>query len=285
MGEKVSSQVLQNSNADSAADVLLEIDNHIAVIRLNRPHAMNAFTASMGDQWSEAYQRCDEDDRIRAIVVTGNGRAFCAGADMSGGASTFDSQREMDFSSNPVLPAYKLRKPVIAAMNGHAVGLGFSLALQCDFRIAADEGKYGLLQVTRGVLADGCTHWLLPRLVGMEKALEIMLLGDKMSGATLVDRGLAMRSAPADQVLSSAMELAGKLASGSAPLVAAMAKQLMWRSFEMTVDAMEEQETRWLHHSMGKPDAVEGGAAYFERRSPVWCGSVSGEWPEATDDT
>jgi enoyl-CoA hydratase/carnithine racemase len=199
---------------------------------------------------------------------------------MSGGGGTFDRQSDMDFSSNPVFPAYKLRKPVIAAMNGHAVGLGFSLALQCDFRIAANEGKYGLLQVTRGVLADGCTHWLLPRLVGMERALEIMLLGEKMNGVTLVDRGLAMRSVSADQVLPSAMNLAGKLASGSAPLVTAMAKQLMWNSFEMTVDAMEEKETRWLHHSMGKADAVEGGTAYVEKRLPVWCGSVSGEWPE-----
>jgi enoyl-CoA hydratase/carnithine racemase len=267
-------------DSQAPADILLEIDKHVAVIRLNRPESMNTFTRAMGEQWTEAYRRCDADDQVRVIIVTGNGRAFCAGADMSGGAATFDKQTDMNFSSNPIMPAYKLRKPVIAALNGHAVGLGFSLALQCDFRIAAHEGKYGLLQVTRGVLADGTTHWLLPRLVGMEKALEIMLLGEKMTGPALVEMGLARSSVPADEVLPAAMALAEKLAAGSAPLVAAMAKRLMWQSLDMTIDAMTEKETRWLHHTMGSPDAVEGGMAYFEQRPPVWSGSVSDEWPE-----
>ncbi len=252
----------------------------VALIRLNRPEAMNAFTGQMGTEWTDAYERCDADDSIRAVVVTGNGKAFCAGADMSGGADTFDSQDDMDFSSCPVLPAWELRKPVIAAMNGHALGLGFSQALQCDFRIAADEGKYGLLQLRRGVLADGCTHWLLPRLIGMERALEVMLLARRMSGQELVSKGLAMQSVPAEQVLDTALALAEELASDCAPLVTGMAKRLMWDSAHMTVEDMELRETRWLHHSMGKPDAIEGGMAYFERRAPNWQGSVSSEWPE-----
>ena len=265
---------------EGSPTLLLEVDKHIAVIRLNRSEAMNTFTRGMAELWSDAYRRCDEDDEIRAVVVTGSGRAFCAGADMSAGGATFDTQADMSFSSNPIMPAYKVRKPVIAAMNGHAVGLGFSLALQCDFRIAANEGKYGLLQVTRGVLADGCTHWLLPRLVGMERALEIMLLGEKMSGSTLAEKGLALCSVTRDEVLPRAMALAEKLASNSAPLVAAMTKQLMWRSFDLSIGEMEKVETRWLHHTMGKSDAIEGGNAYFEKRPPVWRGSVSGEWPE-----
>ena len=153
----------------SYTQISLVKSNHIAVITLQRPEQLNAFTGIMGDEWSDAYRQCDADDDIRVIIVTGAGRAFCSGADMSDGPKTFDVQDDMSFSSCPVTPAWTLKKPVIAALNGHAIGLGFSLALQCDFRIVADNAKYGLLQVKRGVLADGCTHWLLPRLTNLER--------------------------------------------------------------------------------------------------------------------
>lgn len=257
-----------------------EVNNHIAVIRLNRPEAMNTFTADMGDAWSDAYRRCDEDDDIRVVVVTGNGRAFCAGADMSAGAATFDKQQDMSFRSNPIKPAYDMRKPVIAAMNGHAIGIGFSLGLQCDFRIVANEAKYGLLQVRRGVLADGCSHWLLPRLVGVEKALEIILCGEYMDGQAMLDNGLASQSVPADQVLATAMRKAESLAQNSSPLIAAMAKRLIWQSLDMSLADMEQKETAWLHHSMGLADAIEGGTAFFEKRAPHWTGSVAKQWPD-----
>lgn len=262
-------------------DLTFEQRGAVAVLRLNRPAAMNAFTGAMGEAWNRAYQRCDQDDSIRAVVVTGNGKAFCAGADMSGGGDTFDSpDAKIPFSSSPVTPAWQLRKPVIAAMNGHAIGLGFSLGLQCDFRIAANEGKYGLVQVRRGVMSDGCSHWLLPRLVGMERALEILLLGRTMSGAELVEKGLAMKSLPAADVFDAAMALAEEISLHSAPLVTAMAKRLAWDSADMSIDEMNHRETAWLLHTMGMPDAIEGGTAFFEKRPPQWTGSVSRHWPE-----
>lgn len=260
--------------------VQFEVDNHIAIIRLNRPEAMNTFTSEMGHAWSAAYQRCDDDDNIRVVVVTGNGRAFCAGADMRAGAATFDEQQDMTFRSTPITPAYQIRKPVIAALNGHAIGIGFSLALQCDFRIVANEAKYGLLQVRRGVLADGCSHWLLPRLVGVEKTLDIILCGDYMDGQCMLANGLASQSVAAEAVFEVAMAKAASLAKNSSPLIAAMSKRLIWESLDMSLDSMEQKETAWLHHSMGLADAVEGGSAFMEKRLPEWSGSVAQQWPD-----
>ena len=254
-----------------AAPLLFDVCDGIAVITLNRPESMNAYTGEMGELWTEAYQRSDADDAIRAVVVTGNGKAFCAGADLSEG-NAFDTPDVDGFSSCPVFPAWRVRKPIIAACNGHAIGLGFSLALQCDFRILANDAQYGLLQVRRGVLADGCSHWILPRLVGMEKALGILLSGRRMNGQQAHAMGLASQSLPADEVLPEAMAMAGELAMHSAPLVMGMAKRLVWSSSQYALDEMAELETRCLLHTMGKADALEGGAAWAEKRSPLWNG-------------
>jgi len=267
----------------SYTQISLVKSNHIAVITLQRPEQLNAFTGTMGEEWSDAYRQCDADDDIRVIVVTGAGRAFCSGADMSDGPKTFDLQDDMNFSSCPVVPAWTLKKPVIAALNGHAIGLGFSLALQCDFRIVADNAKYGLLQVKRGVLADGCTHWLLPRLTNLETALELQLTGCTLNGREMVARNLARQSVPNDQVLETAVQFAALLAQDSSPLVAAMAKQLVWQGLHQSLQEAEQQETRVLHHSMGTADAIEGGIAYVERRTPEWTTSVNELWPESLD--
>jgi enoyl-CoA hydratase/carnithine racemase len=260
--------------------ILFDVNDGIALITLNRPEAMNAFTGEMAEDWTDAYRHCDENDDIKVVIVTGSGTAFCAGADMSGGGNTFDLKEDMSFSSCPVMPAWKVRKPVIAALNGHAIGLGFSLALQCDFRIAALEGKYGLLQVRRGVLADACSHWLLPRLVGMEKALELQLSGRRMSGEELCQSGLAGSCCPRDNVLATAVTMARDMAVNCSPLVMGLAKKLVWDSFAMCVEQMETLETRMLHHTMGNKDAIEGGAAYVERRIPQWSSKVSEDWPD-----
>lgn len=190
----------------------------------------------------------------------------------------------MDFSSCPIIPLYKLKKPVIAAMNGHALGVGFSLAMQSDFRIAALEGKYGLLQVQRGVLADGNMHWLLPRLVGMEKALQFHLLGEKMDGAKLAAMGLVMKAVPAAEVMVEARKIADHLVEKCSPLIVGLAKQLCWQSLDHAADEMEALETRILHYTMGKPDAVEGGTAFAARRAPRWMSSVNSDWPEVNGE-
>lgn len=237
----------------------------------------------MAAEWSQAYRECDADDRVHVIVVTGAGRAFCSGADMSGGASVFDKQDDMSFSSCPVLPAWKVRKPVIAALNGHAIGVGFSLALQCDFRFVAQDAKYGLLQVRRGVLADGCMHWLLPRLTGLENALELLITGKTLNGDEMVAYRLARAAVANDEVLAKAMDFANSLAKNSSPYAAALAKRLVWQSLHQSQEDAEKLETAVLHRSMGSDDAVEGGLAYVERREPVWKTGVTERWPDVLD--
>ncbi|CAH0991708.1 putative enoyl-CoA hydratase echA8 [Sinobacterium norvegicum] len=259
--------------------IKVAIDRGVGVITLNRPEALNTFTGGMGEEWQQAQLALAADDDVRVIVVTGAGAAFCAGADLSGGGDTFDKQEDMSFSSCPITPAYQLKKPVIAACNGHAIGVGFSLALQADFRFLSKQGKYGLLQAQRGVLADGCAHWLLPRLIGMEKALELMLTGQKMTGEQAHEKGLALQVVEADQVLETAMAFAYSLAEKSSPLVVGLAKQLMWQSHDMSAEQMEALETKLLHQSMGLPDAIEGGVAFMERRTPTWTSSINNDWP------
>lgn len=266
------------------SEVSLEVIHHVALIRLNKPERMNTLSQLMIDELNAAYEVCENNDEVRVIVVTGSGRAFCAGADMSGGGDTFNQQADMSFSSCPITPAWKLKKPVIGALNGHAVGVGFGLALQFDFRFVAEDAKYGLLQVRRGVLADCCSHWLLPRMLGTEKALEILLLGRSMKGNDVFAKGLATACCPAEKVLEAAMAFANEMVANSAPVVMAMAKRLVWRSFEMTLHDFEILETNVLHQSMGSADSIEGGMAFFEKREPVWQDTISNGWPRSLQE-
>lgn len=251
----------------------------VATICLNNPAAMNAFSARMAADWQLVFDYCQAQDAVRAVVLTATGSAFCVGADMSAGQDTFAEQEEMDFSSCPVQPLWQLNKPVIAAINGHAIGLGFSLAMQADIKICSDSGKYGLIQARRGVLADGVMHAVLPRLVGLTKALEIVLLGQKMTAEQMLDYGLVNRLCPQVQVLEQAQAMARDIANHCAPLVLGMAKQLLWHSATQSLAEMEQLETSALHHSMKQADAMEGGLAFVERRQPQWTSSVSEAWP------
>jgi len=261
-------------------DIRFDVEDGVAVVTLHRPEHLNSFSGAMGRELGDAYRRCDADDAIRAVVVTGAGRAFCAGADMTAGEETFASQDRSTFSASPVEPpAWEVRKPVIAAMNGHAVGIGLTLALQCDIRIVADEAKYGVLQVRRGVMPDAYSHWTLPRIVGMEKAAWLLLTGTKVTGREAAELGLALRSAPAEEVLPRAMEIARDIAENTAPLSVGVTKKLLWQSPELTAHQVERLETELHHHLMGKPDAIEGAVAYMERRAPRWSLTVSGDWP------
>ena len=235
----------------------------------------------MGRSLGEAYRACDCDDAIRAVVVTGAGDCFCAGADMSGGESTFAKQDAAGFSAagfDP--PAWKVRKPVIAACNGHAVGAGLGLAVQADLRVFANEGKYGFLQSRRGVVTDFAMEYVLPRLVGFERAFELLVRAPRLSGEEAVAWGLAGRSVPATQVLETTMEIARDIATHCAPLPVGLHKQLLWRGLDMSLEELAVLESRALNYSMTTPDAVEGGMAYFERRPPNWSGSVSKDWPD-----
>jgi len=267
-------------------EIQVELEGGVAVITLNRPDARNTLSAGMMDGLGAAYQRCDADDSVRAVVVTGAGDAFCAGADMSGGGETFDAEgKELDFSSCPLsFQAWDVRKPVIAACNGHAIGVGLGIALQADLRIFAEQGKYGFLQNRRGVVADFAAEYLLPRLVGFERAFELLVRAPRLSGVEAAEWGLASRVLPADKVLDAALEIASDMAVNCSPLVMGMHKRLLWRGLDSTLPDLVQMETRALHHSMGTADAVEGGMAWFERRAPQWTASVSEDWPEGLED-
>lgn len=261
--------------------IRFELREGIALITLNRPERLNAFTGTMGRELGEAYRRCDADDAVRAVVLTGAGRAFCAGADLAAGAETFAVQEASDFSAAAVdPPAFALRKPVIAALNGHAIGLGLTLALQCDLRFLAREGKYGVVQVRRGVMPDAYAHWTLPRLVGMARAAEILLTGRRLEGEEAFALGLGSRLLPAAEVLPAALELARDVAENTAPVSVAVTKRLLWESFELSVSQLGERETALHQHLMGREDAVEGALAWIEKRAPRWRLSVSRDFPE-----
>jgi len=267
------------------SDLLFEVDDDgVACITLNRPDAMNAFGGDMPRALSDAYRRCDEDDAIRAVVVTGAGRAFCAGADMSDAARTFSLEGVSDFSAAAVdPPAFRVRKLVVAAVNGHAIGLGLTLAMQCDIRIFAREGKYGIVQVRRGVMPDAYSHYTVLHAVGLARAAELLLTGRTFRGDEIEPLGIASRVLPAEEVLPAALQVARDVARNAAPVSVAVSKRLLWEAPTLGADAIERKETALHHALLPAPDAVEGPMAFAERRPPRWKLRVSKDFPEWPD--
>ncbi len=269
----------------SYQDIQFDIEDGIATITLNRPDHSNAFSGAMGTELGQAYQRCDRDDTVRAVIVTGAGREFCVGADMGSGAATFQSQQRQSFSAGAGIepPAWQVRKPVIAAMNGHAVGIGLTLAMQCDIRLAAIEAKYGFVQVRRGVIPDCYSHWTVPRAVGFARATELFLTGRLFKGDEAAAIGVATQAFASDQVLIEANKIARDIADHTAPLSVAISKRLLWETPALTREQAGHKETELHHHVMGRSDAIEGVMAHLERRPAQWKLSVVDDWPEWPD--
>ena len=263
-------------------DLLCELhDDGVLVATLNRPDTRNAFSAAMGQALGNVYQMADANDAVRVVVVTGTPPAFCAGADFSHGSDVFDKTEITDFRSNPVNPpAWKIRKPVIAAVNGHAIGIGLTLTLHCDLRFMAQDAKYGIVQVRRGVMPDAMSHWTLPRLVGLARAADILLTGRTFNGIEALELGIASRVFANDEVLPQALEVAHDIAINTAPVSVAISKRLLWESFSMTSDDMNQAESALHQHLMGKADAREGVTAFLERREPKWSLTVNENWPK-----
>ena len=262
-------------------DIRFEVHDRVAIITLNRPDRMNAFTGRMADDLGAAYTECDGNDEIRAVVLTGAGRAFCAGADLESGAETFARREESDFSAAGVKPAaWDVRKPVLAAVNGHAVGIGLTLAMQCDIRLVAATAKCGFVHVRRGVLPDAHSHWSVPRAVGFARAAELFLTGRLFSGEEAAQIGLASRALPAAEVLPAALEVAKDIAVNTAPLSVALSKRLLWESRWLARDEIGERETEAHRAVMGRADALEGVMAFLERRTPRWQLSPTKDWPD-----
>jgi enoyl-CoA hydratase/carnithine racemase len=253
---------------------MVEVDDGVAVLTLNRPEKLNAFTGRMGAELGQAYADCDAEEAVRAVVVTGAGRAFCAGADLGPGGDTFGAQGE-GFTASPVRPrAWEVRKPVIAAVNGHAIGIGLTLAMQCDIRLVAEDAKLAFAHVRRGVLPDAQSHWTVPRAIGFARAADLLLTGRTFTGEEAAELGLASWALPADEVLPAACEIASEIAVHTAPQSVALSKRLLWASPALDADDVERLETEFHHVVMGAPDAREGVLAWVERREPRWTGRV-----------
>lgn len=259
------------------ADVVtLAVEDRVAVITLNRPDELNVFSGAMGTLLSAAYARCDADDDIRAVVLTGAGRAFCAGADMNPDANSFAGPGA-GFSAQPLSPpAWEVRKPVIAAINGHAIGIGFTLAMQCDIRYVATTAKLAIPQVRRGVMGDAGAHWTVARAGSRAVAADILLTGRTFSGAEAARLGLASQALETAEVVPAALRAARDIADNCAPLSVALSKRLLW--MDASLDEACDYETRYHHILMGSEDAREGPRAWFERRPPKWSSRVAEQW-------
>ncbi|CAB4863256.1 unannotated protein [freshwater metagenome] len=264
-----------------ADPVQIAVADGVAVITLNRPEKRNAVNGEMIAALCGAYAACDADNDVRVVVLTGAGSAFCAGADLSPGRSPFGAVSDDDgFKSSPVRPrAWEVRKPVIAAINGAAIGIGLSLALQADLRIVATDARLAVLQTRRGVVPDAQSHWVLPRLVGTARAAELLIAGRAITGAQAALWGLANEAVVADTVLAVAMAWATDIAVNVSPLSAAMSKRIMWRGLAEGPEGVDTMERDAHIVLMGRPDAIEGGRAFAEKRQPAWTSSVPADWP------
>jgi enoyl-CoA hydratase/carnithine racemase len=263
--------------------VLYDVSDGVALVTLNRPDAMNAWTPQLSDELSVAMGAADEDDSVRAVVVTGAGKAFCAGADLSGGESGFLGGRPGE-DTRPRRMPHHVRKPVIAAINGHAVGVGITYPMLCDIRIASETAKIQYAMVRRGILPELGSHALLPRVVGFSRAADLLLTGRMILGAEAAELGLVSRALPADQVLSAALEMARDIAVNVAPVSAAVAKQMMWQGINMSVDEMITAEGRLIPKMASLSDSVEGVRAFFEKRAPQWSLSVTADADALIDE-
>lgn len=275
------------------SDILYEVDGPILTITLNRPDKLNAYTAVMGRELEDAFLRADADDDIRAIVVTGAGRGFCAGADISQGADAFDSSdgKSAAFGDSEqggtrragggfVGAIYNCRKPSIAAINGSAVGVGLTLTLPMDIRLAADGAKFGFVFARRGLVPEAGSAWFLPRLVGLPQALDWCLSGRLFQADEALAGGLVKEVLPPQAVLERAQSLAREIAEETAPVSVALTRQMLW-SLSAAPDPWAALAVDGaLAMDLGKgPDVKEGVLSFMERRKPAFQGKVSRDIP------
>ena len=255
----------------------------VAVLTLNRPEHLNAYTAEMGALLSRGIpglrQRRQCPCHRRSPAPDGH---FAPERISRQQRQPFDSPPDDSaFSASPIDPAaFELRKPVIAAVNGHAIGIGLTIALQADMRIVADDAKYGVVQVRRGVTPDCMSHWTLAQLTNLGVAAEVLLTGRTFSGGEAVGWGIANRALPAAEVLDLAMDIARDIATNVAPMSAALCKRLLWDSAinGYTPRQVASLETQLHHRVMGTDDAREGVTAFLERRAPRFSARLSADW-------
>jgi enoyl-CoA hydratase/carnithine racemase len=260
-------------------------------ITLHRPERLNAFDVPMLRELLGAFDRADADDEVRVVIVTGEGRAFCAGADLSGGQGTFDYESQgarpsggtgviRDGGGILTLRIFRSTKPVIAAVNGPAVGVGATMCLPMDIRLAAEGSKFGFVFTARGIVPEAASSWFLPRIVGISKAAEWCYTGRLVGAREALDAGLVRSLHPAGELLDAARELAGEIAANAAPVSVALTRMMLWRMLGASHPMQAHRiDSRAVNYTGRSADAREGISAFFEKREPQWTMRPSVDMP------
>jgi enoyl-CoA hydratase/carnithine racemase len=265
-----------------------EVDGRIALITLNRPDNLNAWTIIMMNELIQSLDIADNDDTVRAIIVTGAGRAFCAGADLSAkkfNVSQEDSDKppvQRDTAGQATLKMFDVKKPIIAAINGPAVGVGITMTLAMDVRIASDDiTKMGFVFNRRGILPEGCSTYFLPRIVGISLASELILTGRLFSSQEALEMGIVSRVVAPEKLMDTARELADEIANNTSAISTALARQMLWKGLgDDHPMASHILESKGLNYMFTSEDCKEGVKSFLEKRSPKFNMKPSRDMPD-----
>lgn len=271
-----------------AEQILIAVQDGVMTVTLNRPERLNAWTAQMGDELIGALDQADGDDAVRAVIVTGAGRGFCAGADLSGGGDTFDWRARTAADAVPrdgggrfTLRVYACTKPVIAAINGPAVGVGATMTLPMDIRLAASEARFGFVFARRGIVPEAASSWFLPRVVGISRAMEWVATGRVFGADEARAAGLVRSVHPAGELLDTARALAREIADHTAPVSVALARRLMWEMLGAEHPMLAHRaDSRAMFARGQSADAHEGVTAFLEKRAVAFPDRISDGLPE-----
>jgi enoyl-CoA hydratase/carnithine racemase len=276
--------------------IKLDVEDGVATLTLNRPDKMNAFTGQMMLDMIAAFDATDADDSVGAVIVTGAGRAFCAGADLSAGGSTFDSEarvargergrsegdeRIRDGGGRLTLRIFESLKPVIAAVNGAAVGVGATMQLPMDIRLASSEARYGFVFTRRGITLEACSSYFLPKVVGMQTALEWAYTGRVFPASEAHERGLVRSLHAPDELLPAAKAIAREIVDNTSPVSVALTRQMLWRmaGADHPMEA-HKVDSRAIFRRGASADAREGVTAFLEKRPAKFPLTVSKDMPD-----
>ena len=272
----------------SYEQITAESADGVLTITLNRPDRLNAWTPTMGQELIAAFDAADADDGVRAIIVTGAGRGFCAGADLQGGGSTFDWRERQSGDAVPrdgggqfTLRVFDCTKPVIAAINGPAVGVGATMTLPMDIRLAADDARIGFVFARRGIVPEACSSWFLPRAVGISQAMEWVATGRVFSAQEALAGRLVRSLHPKEELLDAARALAVEIAENTAPVSVALARRMMWRMLGAEHPMMAHRaDSRGMFSRGQSADAAEGVTSFLEKRPARFPDRVSDGLPD-----
>jgi enoyl-CoA hydratase/carnithine racemase len=267
--------------------ITAEVADGVMTITLNRPDRLNAWTGQMGAELMDAFDRSDADDDVRAVIATGAGRGFCAGADLGAGGETFDYRARgatdpvpRDNGGELTLRVFRSTKPVIAAINGPAVGVGATMTLPMDVRLISEEARMGFVFARRGIIPEACSSWFLPRVVGISQAMEWVSTGRVFSAQEALEGGLVRSIHPAGELLGAARKLAAEIVENTAPVSVALARQLMWRMLGAEHPMLAHRaDSRGMFARGQSADAVEGITAFLEKRPAQFPDRVSDGLP------